>query len=339
MQIHEITLARVDEGLLNLAKKAGSAIAGTTVARDLAGAVSAPFQKAAAVMSTPGAMTDPHAYRDAMQKFRAGQVAALEPQVQAKLAGQIAQKTQQRAKELAQSWLQHVKSKQPRPRLKSAPTPIKPTGQYSTKPTTSTTVDMQTGRPVEPPAQIKEQTSGAPTPAELAKFQQKVAAAEPKTGFAAVSTPKVYGGRVPYSVTQPPKNILTGTRAREFENWANQQLTSKIPGTNVVLSIDQIKKQYPEVRQALNTAMTKIIRGNNDPVAIEQYLMTAMQAMQQHSQKLKQSGAIPRAGAGVNSVASGVLDRYVDSVTKQKLQSLAKNPAYAQILKQELGIQ
>ena len=66
MQIHEVT----QPGILR------------TIGQDIKGAVAQPFQKAAAVMSTPGAMTDPHAYRDAMNKYRAGQVAALEPQVQ-----------------------------------------------------------------------------------------------------------------------------------------------------------------------------------------------------------------------------------------------------------------
>lgn len=325
MQIHEVT----QPSILG------------TIGKDIKSAVSAPFQKAAAVMSTPGAMTDPHAYRDAMQKYHAGQVAALEPRVQAKLAGQIAQRTQQRAQELAQKWTEYVKSKQPRPRLKSAPIPITPTGQYAAKPTSASTVDMQTGKPIDQLVPIKEQTSGAPTPGELAKYQQRIAAATaPKTGISALPGNKPpTGGTVDPKISAMPKTVLTGSRAQEFETWADQQLTSKIPGTNVVISIKQIKEKYPEVRQSLNTALTKIIKGNNDPRAVQEYLTTAMQGMQRYSAELKQSREMATTGSTRNPMSQGVLDRYVDPVTVQKLQSLVQNnPTYAAMVKKELGI-
>jgi len=362
MQIHEIT----QPGILK------------TIGQDIKGAVTAPFQKAAAVLDMPGAMTDPHAYRDAMNKYRAGQVAKLEPQVQNMLAAQISQKTQQRAKELAQDWTQLIKSKQPRGRLKSAPTPITPTGQYATKPVPAGQVyganypvpyrppaplPRQLGGPVaEQDEPIRGNVPGKPSAAEYEKLQQQIAAAggtaipppppetpkpepvqatpaqPPKTGFAAVAGPTPPpGGKVPYRVTTNPKNILTGSRAKEFETWANQQLSSKIPGTNVTIDLAQIKK-FPEIRQELNTALTRIIRSNNDPGAVEQYFIIAMRAMQNYSQNLKQSGAVQRAGIPSNTFATGVLDRYVEPVVAQKLKDLARNPTYAEILKKELGI-
>jgi hypothetical protein len=324
MQIHEITYSTVTEGILK------------TIGQDIKGAVTAPFQKAAAVLNTPDATTDPQAYRDAMNKYRAGQVAQLEPRVQQQLSAQVAQKTQQRAKELAQSWTDLVKSKKPAGRLKSAPTPLKPTGQYATKPAPGTTVNM------DPDAvAIQEQaTPGAPTPAELAAYQAKLSAASqpPRTGFAAVSGPTLPGGTVRSQVTARPKTILTGTRAKEFKSWAGQQLASKIPGTNQTITVDQVIQKYPDIKQQLNTTLTNIIRGNNDPKAVEQYFTIAMQGMQKLSAELKQSGAVSRSGAVSTTQPGGVLSRYVDPVVVQKLQDLAKSPAYAEILKKELGI-
>jgi hypothetical protein len=188
---------------------------------------------------------------------------------------------------------------------------------------------------------IKEQaTPGAPTPAELAAYQAKLAAASrpPSTGFAAVSGPTLPGGTVRPQVTARPKTILTGTRAKEFKSWAGQQLASKIPGTNQTITLDQVIQKYPEIKQQLNTSLTNIIRGNNDPAAVAQYFTIAMQGMQRLSAELKQSGAVSKTSQPTSSVATGVLDRYVDSVTAQKLKDLARNPTYAEVLKKELGI-
>lgn len=321
MQIHEVT----QPGILR------------TIGQDIKGAVAQPFQKVAAVMSTPGAMTDPHAYRDAMNKYRAGQVAALEPQVQQKLSAQIAQQTQQRAKELAQQWVQYVASKpKPSSRLKSAPTPTKPTGQYTTKPSGTTTVDMATGKPVDQLAPVQEQVGG-PTPTELAKYQEKLSAASAPapTGFSAVSGPSPPpGGAVK---PQDTRSIMTGARAQEFKDWANKQLTSRVTGTGQTLSLKDItgKKQDPTSQQLAQLLPAIIMK--NDMNAVEQYLTIAMQAMQQQAAQLKQSRRATTTSDMAVPTAQGVLDRYVDPVTKQKLQSLYKNPTYAEIIKKELG--
>jgi hypothetical protein len=104
--------------------------------------------------------------------------------------------------------------------------------------------------------------------------------------------------------------------------------------------VDQVTQKYPDIKQQLNTALTNIIRGNNDPQAVEQYFTIAMQGMQKLSAELKQSGAVSRSGSVAPSPTQpgGVLARYVDPVVVQKLQDLAQSPAYAEILKKELGI-
>jgi hypothetical protein len=104
----------------------------------------------------------------------------------------------------------------------------------------------------------------------------------------------------------------------------------------VVLNINQIKQQYPEIRQALNTAMTKIIRGNNDPQAVEQYLTLAMQGMQRYSAELKQnrpSTASPAMTSGANPLSRIISDRQL-----QDIKNLAQNPVAARDIKNTLGL-
>lgn len=343
MQIHEVT----QPSILG------------TIGKDIKSAVSAPFQKAAAVMSTPGAMTDPHAYRDAMQKYHAGQVAALEPRVQAKLAGQIAQQTQQRAKQLAQQWAQYVASKpKPPARLKSAPTPIKPTGQYATKPAPGTTINMEPGavtvREVDEPIKIGDQPIDPKDPkyAQLiSKLPRRPATVTaPPTGFSGQNYTQDPDTKQWYKIgTAPPtggsvkpqdtRSIMTGTRAQEFKDWVNKQLTSPITGTNQQLTLDQVRQADPKTAQKLAQLLPAILM-KNDINAVEQYLTMAMQAMQQQAAKIKQANQ-PTTTRGVAGapMSQGVLDRYVDPVTVQKLQSLVQNNStYAAILKKELGI-
>jgi hypothetical protein len=110
MQIHEVTLTRVDEGLLDLAKKAGSglaqagkgvarAIANTTVAKDLAGAVGGAVDKVGAVLNTPGGMTTGRGYG-----------AALDQAERAQADRTLQQQTQQQAKKHTQGWITHMKA-------------------------------------------------------------------------------------------------------------------------------------------------------------------------------------------------------------------------------------
>ena len=110
MQIHEVTLTRVDEGLLDLAKKAGSGlaqagkgaaktIANTTVAKDLAGAVGGALDRAGAVLNTPGAMTTGRGYG-----------AALDQAERAQADRTLQQQTQRQAKKHTQGWINHMKA-------------------------------------------------------------------------------------------------------------------------------------------------------------------------------------------------------------------------------------
>lgn len=115
MQIHEVTLPTEYVG--NLVKKAGSglaqagkgaakAIANTTVAKDLAGAVGGALDKVGAVMDTPGAMTSARGYGAALDQAERAQADKYLQQYQQ----QLAQQTQQHSKKLTQGWVNHMKS-------------------------------------------------------------------------------------------------------------------------------------------------------------------------------------------------------------------------------------
>lgn len=249
MQVHEITKTSTDEGLLDLAKKAGSglvqagkgaakAIAGTQVAKDIAGAVKEPFQKAAAVISTPGAMTSPHAYRDAMQKFRAGQVAELEPRVQAMLNQQIAQQTSQRAKQWAQDW----------PKERPA------TGMAGTK-----------GKA--PPGGMSAPMAASKTGQQLQQMY---------------GTPK--GG-----IEGMKSDLEEASATDAFVSWAEAKLAGNIPVRSGLTMASVKQNLDPKEKTALSTLAARVNANPDDLAAVQQYLQTYMQAMQRVSQDLKQS--------------------------------------------------
>jgi hypothetical protein len=317
MQIHEITL--VQEGI-------GS---------DIKNAVVAPFQKAAAVMSTPGAMTSARGYGGAMDKYYQGQVTKNQVGIDAQIASRLAQQTQQRAKQLAQQWIQQVQAKKPTGPIRaapSAPTPLKPTGQYATS--------KNAGQVVNPtPAGIlPEAVAGAPTPAELAKYQQKVAAASaPKTGFGGLPGAKPPPpGKVNPAVTANPKTVMTGNRANEFKAWVDQQLTSQVSGTNQTVSMAQVR-QDPETLKKLNALLPTIIM-KNDPAAIEQYLTIAMTAMQKLSAQIKQQqkSATPTGSVRmqVTPISHIVTPQQIEQIKNMAVQ----DPTKAYEIKKTLGL-
>lgn len=360
MQIHEVT----KPGILQ------------TIGQDIKSAVTDPIKKAGAVLNTPGAMTTARGYGQAIDSVEQQKAQQNLATYQQQKAQQIAQQTAQHAQQLAQQWLQVLKSKKPSPRLKSAPTPIPPTGKYATKPTPSGQVYGSNypvryrpppAQPGQLPAPVAEQDEpmrgnvpGKPSAAEYEKLQQRIAAAggtattppppeppkpepvqatpaePPKTGFAAVAGPTPPpGGKVPYRVTTKPKNILTGSRAKEFQTWANSQLASRIPGTNQTLTLDTVRKD-PKTRQLLNDLMIKIITNPQDPKPVERYFTTAMQAMQKISADIKKD--MPGTVAAPMASGDNPLSRVISDRQFQDIKNMAQNPMAARAIKQALGI-
>jgi hypothetical protein len=318
MQIHEITLAQVNEG----------------IGQDIKSAVTAPFKKMGAILSTPGAMTNPGAAASAMDKYYQDDNARLQAQFDQQKSSRLAAQTQQRAAQLAQQWIQQVQAKKPTGPTRavpSAPTPLKPTGQYATR--------KNAGQVVNPtPAGIlPEAVAGTPTPAELAKYQQKVAAAaNPKTGFGALpgaETPPP--GKINPAVTANPKTVMTGNRANEFKAWVDKQLTSQVTGTNQTVSMAQVR-QDPAVAQQLAQLLPAIIM-KNDPAAIEQYLTIAMTAMQKLSTEIRQSQQSTRRAGTVNPVSP--LSMLISPENQEKIRTMAQqDPIKAKAIKDALGL-
>jgi hypothetical protein len=326
MQIHEITLARVDEGVLS------------TIGQDIKSAVTEPFQKFQAAASEPDGLSSAGGYATAMDKYYRGQIEKQQPAIDQQQAQRLAAQTQQKAKELAQQWTQYLKSKKPVGKLpKSSPTPLTPTGQYAKKPTGTTTIDAQTGRPVDQLAPVKEQVGG-PTPTELARYQQKLAAAsQTKSGFDALpgETPPP-GGKVRSAVTTAPKNVLTGSRAQEFRDWANKQLASRVTGTNQTLTLDQVRKADPAVAQQLAQLLPAILM-KNDTQAMEQYFTIAMQAMQKLAAATRKTNQSKYATAGGGGGEFN-LEAIISKPEIEQIKQYSQNPAIARSIKKQFGL-
>jgi hypothetical protein len=317
MQIHEITL--VQEGILN------------TVGNDIKSAVTAPFKKAAAVLNTPGALTSAGGYATAMNNYYRDDNAKLQTQADQQKDARLAAQTAQRAKQLTQAWQQYLQSKKPMGKLKSAPTPISPTGKYA-RPATPA------GQVVDPePSALLPEGVGAPTPGELAAYQKKVAAAaaaaKPKTGFGALPGANPPPGNAVKPPVKPQKNIMTGSRANEFKAWVDQQLTSKVSGTNQIISMDQVR-QDPATAQKLAQLLPTIIQ-KNDPKAIEEYLTIAMTTMQRLSNQIKQQ---QRSNASDPTATGGPISTLISPQSIASIKKIAQDPAMNNEIKKALGL-
>jgi hypothetical protein len=332
MQIHEITLAQLNEG----------------IGQDIKSAITTPIKKAATVMNTPGALTSASGYATAMNKYYQDDNARLQAQFDQKKSSRLAAQTQQRAAQLAQQWIQQVQAKKPTGPIRaapSAPTPLKPTGKYAT--------NRNAGQVVNPtPAGLLPEAQGyLPTPAEQAKLQQKVADAEasanPPKGFAGqnwtqdkktkkwskISSDPAAGNAVNPAVTANPKTVMTGNRANEFKAWVDKQLTSQVTGTNQTVGMAQVR-QDPETLRQLNALLPTIIM-KNDPKAIEQYLTIAMTAMQKLSTEIRQSQKSSNR-SGATSVSP--LSMLISPENQEKIRTMVQqDPVKAAAIKQALG--
>jgi hypothetical protein len=278
-----------------------------TMGQDIKSAVLAPYQKASAILNTPGAMTEPLKAQRAMNAYRQDRAQELEPQVQQRLSAEIAQQTAQKAKQLAQQWAQQVKSIPPakpviKPLMSRQPT-ITVGGQLLTKDEGDGLWRGEDGRAVTDPTQ------------------------------AAQIDKAYYTGQ--RNVKGTVREATSPTSSQQFVTWSDQQLASVIPGTRQQINMDMIRKDST-LSPAVKTALDRVLKDPTNTQAVQDYFETAMKAMQQMSAQLKQSSEIKK--PSVSPSSAQLLDRYVDSATIEKLQDLAKNPTYATLIKKELGI-
>jgi len=323
MQIHEITL--VQEGLGDIAKTIGS---------DIKSAVTAPFQKAKAVLNTPGAMTSARGYSGAMDKYYADLVGARQSEKAASTTTDLTAW----AENLASEW-----SKQPRPSLQTPTAQVQPAAT-APKPTVSPAAPAANTAPI---STITKSNSGLPNAAEYEKLQQRIAAAAAKQpgptneAFADLPGAKpTAGGAVSPTVTARPAGIkapppLQSRYAQNFKTWAASKVADKSSG----LGLTDVEK-IPELSRTLNQALAKVVTTQQDPAAnqaaVAQYLLIVGQAMQKLS--AEQRATQPQSDTR-NKVSSFTpLSSVLNPKQIEDLKTMAKDPYAAQEIKTALGL-
>jgi hypothetical protein len=177
---------------------------------------------------------------------------------------------------------------------------------------------------------------------------------------AATPTPRAAPGQMPADVAAsaqgqkmlkalgPPRGGIQGMQSDDlkeqtgpdtvidqFRKWSDGQLTGRITGTRDQVSMNDVR-QDPAENAKLDAILGRIAQKPDDAAAVEEYLTTAMQAMQRISAEKRASLGISR-GA---SAATGdeILPRYIPPTQLEELKQLAINPGVAAKIKKELGI-
>jgi hypothetical protein len=118
---------------------------------------------------------------------------------------------------------------------------------------------------------------------------------KPKGGIQDIDeAPQEYTTRsgivIPGGTTTDPKS----SGMVDYEQWADQQLTTQISGTRQKIGLDAVKKD-PAVKADLDKVLPQIKKDPTNLAAVEMYLLTAMQAMQKMADVIKQ-----KQSAGIN---------------------------------------
>jgi hypothetical protein len=134
-----------------------------------------------------------------------------------------------------------------------------------------------------------------------------------------------------------PGSTTTDTKSSgtvDFEQWADQKLTTQVSGTKQPIDLDAVKKD-PAVKTELDKVLPQIKKDPANIAAVEQYFLTAMQGMQRMAAQARQSAGIdPNATvAGTNPLSKIINDQQLGAI-----KNLAQNPQTAAVIKQTLGI-
>lgn len=121
----------------------------------------------------------------------------------------------------------------------------------------------------------------------------------------------------------------------QFRKWSDSQLTGQITGTRNQVSMDDVR-QDPTEKAKLDAILGRIAQKPDDAAAVEEYLTTAMQAMQRISAEKRASLGISRDATA--ATGDEILPRYIPPTQLEELKQLAKNPQVAAKIKSELGI-
>jgi hypothetical protein len=264
--------------------------------------------QARAVLSTPGALTSPGGYATAMNKYYTQQNAALDTKYDQQVAARQTGQVQQRAKQLTQQWLQQVQA------------------QQATRGTTAVPEDAQ---------------SGAPTPAEQAKLQQRIAAAsatqlpqQPQRGFGGLPGAKPPVGQAMPAPPAQNKTVMTGNRANQFKAWVDNQLVTQVPGSNKTITMSMVR-QDPTTAQALAQLLPAIIQ-KNDPAAIEKYMTIGIQAIQRLVKQASQQAQRNKVVSA--NLGPGLLSTMMSPQTINAVKTLAQDSTNAEAIKRMFGL-
>jgi hypothetical protein len=267
--------------------------------------------------------------------------------------------TRARARQLAQQWAQHIETQQkPQPAqansvatdpnwrqdaLKSAGVkfPQSEAKQRSKSKTSNKNSNWRqdalksVGAAFDPPP--------APRPAPGQMPASVAASRQGKLMLQAYGKPR--GGiqdidEAPQEYTTPsglvvPGGAKTDTKsfdATDFEQWANQKLTTQVSGTQQSINLDAVKKD-PAVKTELDKILPQIKKDPTNIAAIEAYFLTAMTGMQRIVAQAKQSGGVDPDASSINPLNKIINDQQLGAI-----KNLAQNPQTAAAIKQALGI-
>jgi hypothetical protein len=178
---------------------------------------------------------------------------------------------------------------------------------------------------------------------------------------AAAPTPRAAPGQMPADVAAsaqgqkmqqaygPPRGGIQGMQSDnlkeqtgpatvidQFRKWSDGQLTGRITGTRDQVSMNDVR-QDPAENAKLDAILGRIAQKPDDAAAVEEYLTTAMQAMQRISAQKRASLGISRGATA--ATGEEILMRYIPPAQLEELKQLVKNNLRVQQqIKIELGM-
>jgi hypothetical protein len=321
MLIYEVTLP--SEYIGGLAKKAGTGLVQT--GKKVAGAVA--NSKAAKDLGQIGStVASKSALSNIGKGFLQGVTGVDFPKEPPKDSEALEKATRDRARQLAQQWEKQIRTqKKPAPPAKSAAT--NPNWRQDALKSAGATFGQapaQRPAPGQMPASVAASSQGQ---------RMMQAYGMPKGGIQGIKeAPQEYttpsGVIVPGGTATDPKSL----GMVDFEQWADQQLTTQVSGTKQPIDLDAVKRD-PAVKAELDKVLPQIKKDPTNLAAVEMYFLTAMQGMQRLAAQARQN-----AGVGSKAPSTNPLGKIINDQQLTAIKNLAQNPQTASALKQALGI-
>lgn len=315
-----------------------------TMAQDLKGAVTEPFQKLQTIGSTPGAWTSPGIAAQALDQREREEAMKDIAQRRQQKSAQVVQQTQQRARDLAQQWAQQFKTQNAQQQTQ----PSSASGGTTVSPTPTVTIGSvgkltkgdggywynEQGQPVTDPAQAAKIDKAYQDQEYRKKQFQQTAVVKERSNKSRQNANRRAQARKGTTATPgaTEPNDPSG-----FIAWSDAQLRDTIPGTRTEINMDSIKKDST-LYQPVKAALDRVLKDPSNTAVVQDYFETAMSAMQQLSSQIKRSSSAYSNAGAAGAGGSELLSRFMSSSQLQDLQRVAKDPTAATQIKKELGI-